>query len=127
VKTTLTVALALVAGFALGAGAIHVLHAQATKKPAYLVAEVKVTDPAGFQAYLAKVGPTLKPYGARYIARGKPDVKEGAAAQGNIVMVEFPSMADAEKWYSTPPYKDLIPLRQKAADTRLYFVEGLTQ
>jgi uncharacterized protein (DUF1330 family) len=36
-------------------------------------------------------------------------------------------MADAEKWYSTPPYKDLIPLRQKAASTRLYFVEGVAQ
>jgi hypothetical protein len=36
-------------------------------------------------------------------------------------------MADAEKWYSTPPYHPLIAERQKAAKTRLYFVLGLPQ
>lgn len=126
-KTTLAVGLALIAGFALGAGAIQGLHAQSAKKPAYLVAEVKVTDPATYQAYVDKAPATVKAAGGKVIARGKPDVKEGAAAQGNIAIVEFPSLADAEKWYSTPPYKDLIPLRQKAAEVRLYFVEGLAQ
>ena len=81
-KQTAMFALALLAGFALGAGAIHGLHAQDQKKAAYLVAEVEVTDPAGYQAYLKKAIETLKPYHARSIARGKPDVKEGAAAPG---------------------------------------------
>jgi uncharacterized protein (DUF1330 family) len=126
-KRTAMFALARLAGFALGAGAIHGLHAQEQKKVAYLVAEVEVTDPAGSQAYLKKAIETLKPYHAHFIARGKPDVKEGAAAQGNIIIVEFPSLADAEKWYSTPPYQPLIAERQKAAKTRLYFVDGLPQ
>jgi uncharacterized protein (DUF1330 family) len=122
-KFTLT----LLAGFALGAGAIQGLHAQAGKKPGYLIAEVQVTDPAGYQAYAKKAIATLKPYGAHVVANGKPDVKEGAASQGNIVIVGFDSMADAQKWYGTPPYKELIAERQKAAKTRLYFVEGVPQ
>ena len=118
-------ALTLFAGFAIGAGAIQGLHAQAQKKPAYLVAEVEVTDPAGFQAYQKKAGDTLKPYHARFVANGKPDVKEGAPAQGNIVMLEFDNMADAQKWYTTSPYKELIPERQKTAKARLYFAENI--
>ena len=122
-KLTLT----LLAGFALGAGAIHGLHAQGQKKPAYVIAEVEVTDPPAYQAYLKKAVESLKSYGAHLIAGAKPEVKEGAPSQGNIVIVVFDSLADAEKWYSTPPDKDLIAEREKAAKTRLYFVEGVPQ
>ena len=40
----------LLAGFALGAGAIQGLHAQAGKAPAFAIAEVEVTDPPLYQA-----------------------------------------------------------------------------
>jgi uncharacterized protein (DUF1330 family) len=120
-------AVMLLAGFALGAGAIQGLHAQAGKNPAYAIAEVEVTDPSLYQAYLAKAIDSLKPYNARIIVRAKPDLKEGAPVQGNIVITSFGSLADAEKWYSTPPYKDLIAERQKSAKTRFYIVEGVPQ
>ena len=44
-KQAATLALVSLAGFALGAGAIRGLHAQAGKAPAYAVAEIEVTDP----------------------------------------------------------------------------------
>lgn len=71
--------LTLLAGFALGTGAIQVLQAQGVKKSAYVIAEVEVTDAAAFQAYAAKVPDTLKPYNARIVVRGKPESMEGAA------------------------------------------------
>ena len=126
-KQTTKLVLTLLAGFALGAGAIQVLQAQGVKKSAYVIAEVEVTDAAAFQAYAAKVPDTLKPYNARIVVRGKPESKEGAAPRGSIVMVAFDSLADAEKGYSTPPYSDLIPERQKAATSQVYIVEGLPQ
>lgn len=120
--------LTLLAGFALGAGAIQALHAQTGIKPAYFVAEVSVTKPKEFQAYAAKATETVKAAGGRFlVVRGKVVSKEGAPVRGDIVIAAFDSMADLEKWYATPPYKELIPLRQKAAKTRLYFVEGLPQ
>jgi uncharacterized protein (DUF1330 family) len=94
------------------------------KRPAYLIAEVEVTDPAGFNEYVEKVLPSLSPYNARLIARGKAHGKEGTQPVGEIVIVAFESLEDAERWYSTPPYKDAIPLRQRSANTRLFFVEG---
>jgi len=44
-----------------------------------------------------------------------------------MVVIAFESLEDAERWYSTPPYKDTIPLRQRSANTRLFFVEGEPQ
>ena len=126
-KQTVSLAVGLLVGFALGAGAIEKLHAQAGNKPAYQIAEMEVTDPVAFEAYRKKAVETLKLYNGRFLALGKPDVKEGAPVQGNVGIIEFPSMADAEKWYSTRPYHPMIVERQKAAKTRLYFVEGAWQ
>jgi uncharacterized protein (DUF1330 family) len=114
-------------GIAIGAGAISVLQAHGVKKPAYVIAEVEVTDPAGFQAYVAKVPDTLKPSNARTIARGKAESKEGDAPKGSIVIIAFDSLADAQKWYSSPQYTPLIPERQKAAKSQVYIVEGVSQ
>ena len=122
-----TYALTLLTGIAVGAGAIQGLHAQDKKQPAFLVAEIEVTNPEGYQAYLKKAMPTVDPYHAKFIARGRPDVVEGTPSKGNVLIFEFASMDDAKKWYSTPPYKDLIAERQKSANSRLYFVDGVPQ
>jgi uncharacterized protein (DUF1330 family) len=126
-KQTAKLAIALLVGFAVGAGVIRTLQAQGAKKPAFVIADVEVTDQTAFSAYVAKVPDTLKSYNGRIIVRSKPFPKEGAAPQGNIVVIAFDGLADAEKWYATPPYSLLIPERQKAAKTQLYIVEGLPQ
>ena len=95
--------------------------------PAYLIAEVEITDPGGFKAYVDKAVPTLAAYNARLLVNGKARGKEGTQPVGNIVVIEFASLDDAERWYSTPPYKDAIPLRQRSANTRLFFVEGMSR
>jgi uncharacterized protein (DUF1330 family) len=127
-KKLATVVVALGIGTALVAGWIDVLKAQGTKKPAYVIAEViEVTDPPAMQAYAAKVADTLKPYNARIIVSGKAEPKEGEPPKGNIVVIAFDNMADAQKWYSTPPYSPLIAERQKASKARFYIVEGVPQ
>jgi uncharacterized protein (DUF1330 family) len=124
-KARLTVM--LLTGFALAAAAIGALKAQVNKPPAYVIAEVEVTDPAGFQQYVAKVPATLAPYHGKAVVRGKPDTKEGAAPNGNVVVLAFDNLADAEGWYSSAAYREIIPLRQRSAKTRLFIVEGLLQ
>jgi uncharacterized protein (DUF1330 family) len=125
VKFTLTV----LAGFALGAGAIEGLHAQGeVQKPAYVVAEVQVTDPPTFQDYAKKATAVLKTTGGTLLVPpGSAETKEGAPVTGKIVIIRFGSLADAEKWYNEPPYHPLIAERQRAAKTRLYIVEGAPQ
>ena len=94
------------------------------KRPAYVIAEVEITDPAGFQDYVAKAIPTLAGYNARLLTRGHPRSKEGTAPVGDIVIVAFDSLAEAEAWYHSGAYAEAIPLRQRSANTRLFIVEG---
>ena len=96
----------------------------AGKRPAYVIAEVEITDAAVFQEYVSKAVPTLSAANARMIARGKPDSKEGTAPVGEIVIVRFESLEEAQHWYNNSPYRDTIPIRQRSANTRLFIVEG---
>ena len=36
---------------------------------AYVVADIRVTDPNGYQAYLSAISPVVKQFGGTYIAR----------------------------------------------------------
>jgi len=95
-----------------------------SKRPAYVIAEVEITDPAGFQDYVAQAIPTLAGYNARLLTRAKPRSKEGTAPVGDIVIVAFDSLEEAERWYHGAAYGAAIPLRQRSANTRLFIVEG---
>jgi uncharacterized protein (DUF1330 family) len=94
------------------------------KKPAYVIAEVEVTDAAVMQEYVAKAVPTLSPHKAQFLARSKAVAKEGTAPVGEIVVLRFDSLEEAERWYHSAEYGAAIPLRQRAANTRLFIIEG---
>jgi uncharacterized protein (DUF1330 family) len=127
VKDFVKLILALVVGVAIGAVAIPALRAQTAAHPAYVVAEVHVTDPAGFTDYVKQVPATLAPFHGKTIARALPDVREGRQPDGDFVIIAFDSLGDANRWYDSPAYGKLIPLRQQSATTRLVIVDGLTQ
>lgn len=49
---------------------------------------------------------------------------EGAVPDGAVVL-QFPSVADAQAWYDSPAYQSALPDRLRAADYRMFIVEGL--
>ena len=55
---------------------------------------------------------------------GKHEVSEGADADG-VVILSFPSMAEAKAWYDSPEYTAARAHRYQAADYRVIFVEGV--
>ncbi len=57
------------------------------------------------------------------VAFGQIEGFEGPAPAG-VVMLEFPDMEEARAWYNSPGYQKAIPFRQKAADYRVFLVEG---
>ena len=92
---------------------------------AYVIVEVDVTDSALFQEYAKGVPATIAAHGGKYIVRGGAvETKEGGWAPKRVVVLEFPSMAQARKWYDSPEYKPLLAMRLKAANAKLIFVEG---
>jgi hypothetical protein len=69
-NTKFKLALAVLAGVAIGATAIQGLNAQ-TKPLAYLVTEIDVTDPAGYQTYVDRNTPIIAAAGGRWLVRGE--------------------------------------------------------
>jgi len=67
---------------------------------------------------------TVKPHGGRWLAQGDVKVVEGAWP-GSVVLIEFPSMADAENWYRSPQYQKILHLRVNNAISDLILVQGV--
>jgi len=49
---------------------------------------------------------------------------EGATPDG-VVLLRFPTMADARSWYESPGYQEAAVHRRRGADYRAILVEGL--
>ena len=93
--------------------------------PAYVIADVNVTDPGLYEDYKKLVPATVEKYGGRFAVRGGAvDSKEGGWKPSRLVVLEFPSMAQARKWYDSPEYAPALALRLKAANAKLILVEG---
>jgi uncharacterized protein (DUF1330 family) len=96
------------------------------KMAAYVVADIEVTEPAAFKEYRNRVGATIEQYGGRFVVRGgRVNAKEGDWRPRLLVMIEFPNLEQAERWYNSSEYKPLIAMREKAARTQLIIAEGI--
>jgi uncharacterized protein (DUF1330 family) len=126
-RETAKVTLALLAGIGIGAVMISAGTAQTAAKQAYIVAEMHVTDPAGFTEYMRGEPATLTSYHGRVVARALPDMREGTPADGMVTIYAFASAEAANRWYRSPEYAKLLPLRQHSATSRVYFLDGVVQ
>ena len=92
---------------------------------AYVIAEVDITDPALYEEYRRLVPATIAKYGGKYLVRGGAvETKEGGWTPKRLAVLEFASMDQARKWYHSPEYAPVLPLRLKAARSKLLLVEG---
>jgi uncharacterized protein (DUF1330 family) len=126
-KTNHKLALAVLAGVSIGVTCAEAIHAQQAKTPpGYVIAEVEVTDPATMQKYGEKVPETLAAFSHQYLVRSsKIQTLEGEPAKGGIVVIAFDSAEKAREWYDSPAYAAIRPIRQSAAKSRIFIVEGV--
>jgi uncharacterized protein (DUF1330 family) len=82
-------------------------------------------DPAGMDRYaeLARQAPIDK---LEVIAAktGRLEVLEGAPAEA-VVILRFPSVADAQEWYRSDAYQQALPHRLAAGEYRTFLIEGV--
>jgi uncharacterized protein (DUF1330 family) len=94
--------------------------------PAFFIANIDVSDPAGFETYRALVAPTILGAGGRYLVRGGDfRVLEGQWQPKRLVMLEFESMAAAIAWYESDEYAPVRAIRERTARSDVLLVEGL--
>jgi uncharacterized protein (DUF1330 family) len=127
-KARYTVALSVLGGLAIGAGAVQTIHAQA-KPPAYVIAEVEVTNPTGYdKEYVPGAAKAIGDGGGKYVVRGGQVAPFfGEPPKGRVVVMVFDSLDKAQAAFNSPGYKAAKKEGDKYANFRVFAVEGLPQ
>ena len=95
--------------------------------PAYVIAEIEVTNPEGYKGYTAVVGESIRQYGGRFLVRGGPvQSLEGDWPERRRVILEFPSKEAAQKWWDSPEYVKPKEMRRANSKGRLLLLEGFS-
>ncbi len=93
---------------------------------AYVIVDIDVTDPGRYEEYKARAAKTVEAYGGKYLVRGKPvEVLEGEWEPRRFVILEFDTVAQAKRWWSSEEYRLPKQLRHATARSRMIVVEGV--
>lgn len=93
---------------------------------AYVVIDIEVTDPSGYEEYKKLAPPSIAARGGKYLARGgATEVLEGEWVPKRLVILEFESIAKAKEWLNCAEYEAGRKLRHRTAKTNMVVVEGL--
>ena len=92
----------------------------------YVISRVSIHDPDAMSRYVAEAPATVAGFGGRYLVRAPTATAlEGDWDADRIVVLEFPTRADALAWYHSPEYRDLRELRWSAADAVILLADGV--
>jgi uncharacterized protein (DUF1330 family) len=93
---------------------------------AYVIVEIDIVDPSGYQEYKKLAGATVDRYDGKYIVRGgRIEVLEGDWKPKRIVVLQFESMQRAKDWLNCEEYREPRKMRHRTAKTRMILVEGI--
>jgi uncharacterized protein (DUF1330 family) len=123
-RTNHKLALAVLAGVALGGAAIEGIHAQ-TKPPTYVVIAIrKITDADGYKEVVAKAPPVAKAAGGTFVVRTDKITPLDGNSPARFVLLKFDSVEQAQAWYNLPAQKEINALRIKTTDSLAFIVPG---
>ena len=93
---------------------------------AYLIVRVNVTNMDQYKEYMKLSPGIIEQFGGKFIARGGETITlEGPEETGRVVLIEFPSMAQARAFYESPEYQHAISVRDGAATGQFVVVDGV--
>ena len=89
----------------------------------YLIANYNITNPEGYQAYIAAVGPTILAHQGEILVAGEgSEAVEGEPGAVTVVL-KFPSKEALRAWYDSPEYQEIIHLRTDNTEGALVFAD----
>ena len=93
--------------------------------PAYIIVDIDIVDPVGYEQYKNLAGATVERYGGKYIVRGgKSEVLEGNWSPKRVVILQFDSIERAKAWLNCEEYREPRKMRHRTARTNMIVVEG---
>ena len=92
---------------------------------AYVIVEVRVTNPDPYAAYRDLAGASVARHGGRFLVRGGAVTPlEGDWKPERFVVIEFPSVDAARAFYVSEDYQDALKVRLANSEGRAFIVEG---
>lgn len=93
---------------------------------AYFLVDIReIKDAAKMAEYRSRIGALVEKFGGRFLVRGGPfEVVEGTYQPVMLVMLEFPTMDQARRWYDSEEYRDLKQMRLAATVANAFFMSG---
>ena len=93
---------------------------------AYVVVDINVHDPMGYEEYKKLAPAAVELYGGKYIARGgKTETLEGDWSPSRLVILQFENSEQAKKWLNSEEYREARAMRHKTANSQMVVVEGV--
>ena len=94
--------------------------------PAYVIVEIDILDPVGYEEYKKLAGATVEKYGGKYVVRGgSTEVLEGDWKPKRIVVLQFNSQRHAKAWLNSEEYREPRKMRHRTARTNMILIEGM--
>lgn len=99
-------------------------YAQNTQPPGYMIANYTIKDQAGYRKYMEEAGPLAPKYGGKIIVFNlNANAVEGQPKKV-MAIAEFPSLADAQRFYDSPEYTAARTFRVASTEGTVVITEG---
>jgi uncharacterized protein (DUF1330 family) len=124
-KTHHAAALAMLAGFGLGAISITGISAQGKSPSAYAIIDTSEVKDAELYKTIATKGPPTESAGGHYLARTGNIIALHGDAPKRFLIIAFDSVEKAKAWDALPASTEIHAIADKAATQRRFIVEGM--
>jgi uncharacterized protein (DUF1330 family) len=88
-----------------------------------IINETRLND--DIRAYLELIDATLRPYAGRFVIHGGPYLRMEGEPAGDLIVIEFPDLEIASRWYDSPAYRAIKPLRTANSVGTVFLVQGV--
>ena len=92
---------------------------------AYVIVEVRVTNPEPYAAYRDLAGASVARHGGRFLVRGGSVTPlEGDWSPERLVVIEFASVEAAKALYGSDDYQEALRVRLANSTGKALIIEG---
>ncbi len=98
--------------------------AQDKQAPGYMIANYTINDQATFQKYMEEAGPLAPKFGGKIIVFNLNATAVEGKPKSVMAIAEFPSLADAQRFYNSPEYTAARKFRIASTEGSVVITEG---
>jgi len=107
-------------------GIFNCIDTEERQMTAYVIMDINVTDPVGYEEYKRLAPAAAALHGGRYIARGgTTETLEGDWSPDRLIVIQFDSVDRAKTWLNSAEYSLPRQLRHKTSTCNMVVIEGV--